>query len=168
MSNIRKTNNDDSINQNQNTHNSLGSFSKKSSFHQMTKPILNSKSATIPRLNELLNDQIFQYYFRRHFNTREYSKFKLFSENEKINIMIDLYFYIMNKANTNNNYIEEEQLNEYDYDNENENNGIDKLLDNLLVLDNNQSRLNVIDKMKEYNLFSLNDVNSYNDRFNKI
>ena len=52
MSNIRKTNNDDSLNQNQNTHNSIGSFSKKSSFRQMTKPILNSKTNTIPRLNE--------------------------------------------------------------------------------------------------------------------
>ena len=166
MSNIRKTNNDDSLNQNQNTHNSIGSFSKKSSFRQMTKPILNSKTNSIPRLNELLNDQIFQYYFRNHFNTKDYSKFKFLSENEKINLMIDLYFYIMNKAN--DNYIEEEQLNEYDIDNENENNGIDKLLDNLLVLDNNQSRLNVIDKMKEYNLFSLNDANSYNDRFYKI
>ena len=166
MSNIRKSNNDDSLNQNQNTHNSLGSFSKKSSFRQMTKPILNSKTASIPRLNELLNDQIFQYYFRNHFNTKDYSKFKFLSENEKINIMIDLYFYIMNKANSY--YMEEEQLNEYDIDNENETNGIDKLLDNLLVLDNNQSRLNVIEKMKEYNLFSLNDINSYNERFNKL
>ena len=166
MSNIRKSNNDDSLNQNQNTHNSLGSFSKKSSFRQMTKPILNSKTTSIPRLNELLNDHIFQYYFRSHFNTKDYSKFKFLSENEKINIMIDLYFYIMNKANSY--YIEEEQLNEYDIDNENETNGIDKLLDNLLVLDNNQSRLNVIDKMKEYNLFSLNDINSYNERFNKL
>ena len=161
MSTMRKTNNDDSLN-----HNTVGSISKKSSFRQMTKPLLNSKTSSIPRLNELLSDQIFQYYFRTHFNSKEYSKFKYYSENEKLNIMIDLYFYIMNKSN--NNYIEEEQINEYDIDNENDNNGIGRLLDNLLVLDNNQSRLNVIEKMKEYKLFSLNDDNNYSDRFNKI
>ena len=166
MSNMRKTNNEDSLNQN--THNSMGSFSKKSSIPQMTKPFLNTKTISIPRLNELLNDQIFQYYFRTHFNTKEYSKFKLFSEIEKINLMIDLYFYIMNKAN--NNYIEEEPINEYDIENENgnENNDIDKLYDNLLLLDSNQRRMNVLEKMKEYKLFSLNDENNYNDRFNKI
>ena len=164
MSNMRKTNNEDSINQN--TQNSVGSFSKKSSFRQMTKPLLNTKTISIPRLNELLNDQIFQYYFRTNFNSKDYSKFKYFSENEKINIMIDLYFYIMNKSN--NNYIEEEKVNDYDADNENDNNIMEKLFDNLLVLDNNQSRLNVIEKMKEYKLFTLNSGNNYNERFNKI
>ena len=166
MSNIPKSNNEDKDSINQNTHNSIGSFSKKSSLRQMTRPLLNNKSAAIPRLNELLNDHIFQYYFRIHFNSKEYSKFKYFSENEKINIMIDLYFYIMNKANID--YIEEEPLNEYDIYNDNENNGLDKLLDNLLVLDYNQSRMNVLEKMKEYKLFSLNDENNYNNRFNKI
>ena len=162
----RKTN-EDSVNQN--THNSMGSFSKKSTFRQMTKPLLNSnRNVSIPRLNELLNDQIFQYYFRKIFNTKDYSKFKFFSENEKINIMIDLYFYIMNKAS--NDYIEEERLNDNETDNENEstNAGLEKLLDNLLVLDYNQSRMNVLEKMKEYKLFSLNDENNYNERFNKI
>ncbi len=166
MSIARKTN-EDSVNQN--THNSMGSFSKKSSFRQMTKPLLNSnRSSSIPRINELLNDQIFQYYFRKNFNSKDYSKFKFFSENEKINIMIDLYFYIMNKSN--NDYIEEEQLNDYDIDNENEstNAGLEKLLDNLLVLDYNQSRMNVLEKRKEYKLFSLSDENNYNERFNKI
>ena len=167
MSSMRKISNEEKEIINQNTHNSMGSFSKKSTFRQMTKPLLNNKSSLIPRLNELLNDHIFQYYFRTHFNSKEYNKFKYFSENEKINVMIDLYFYIMNKAN--NDYIEEEQINESDIDNnDNENNGIDKLLDNLLLLDSNQSRMNVLEKMKEYKLFSLYDENNYNDRFNKI
>ena len=164
MSNIRKTNNDDSIN-----HNTLGTISKKSTYRQMTRPLIKSpKTPSIPRLNELLNDTIFQYYFRTHFNSKEYSKFKLYTENEKLNIMIDLYFYIMNKSN--NHFIEKEPMNEYDIDNENENenNDLGRLLDNLLVLDNNQSRLNVIEKMKEYKLFSLNDDNNYTERFNKI
>ena len=164
MSNIRKTNNDDSIN-----HNTLGTISKKSTYRQMTRPLIKSpKTPSIPRLNELLNDTIFQYYFRTHFNSKEYSKFKLYTENEKLNIMIDLYFYIMNKSN--NHFIEKEPMNEYDLDNENENenNDLGRLLDNLLVLDNNQSRLNVIEKMKEYKLFSLNDDNNYTERFNKI
>ena len=163
MLNMKKTNNEDSLNQN--THNTYGSFSKKSTYRQMTKPLLNPKTISIPRLNELLNDHIFQYYFRTNFNTKEYSKFKLFSEIEKINTMIDLYFYIMNKAN--NNSLEEEQVNE-DIENENENNGIEKLLDNLLLLDSNQRRMNVLEKMKDYKLFSLYDDNNYNDRFNKI
>jgi hypothetical protein len=161
MSNIKKTN-EDSFNPN-----TIGTISKKSSFRQMTKPLLNIKTNPVPRLNELINDEIFQYYFRTHFNSKEYSRFKYYSENEKLNIIIDLYFYVMNRD------IEKEQIieynnNNYDIDNENENDYIEKIFDNLLVLDNNQSRLNVIDKMKEYKLFSFNDDNSYNNRFNKI
>ena len=161
MSNIKKTN-EDSFNPN-----TIGTISKKSSFRQMTKPLLNIKTNPVPRLNELINDEIFQYYFRTHFNSKEYSRFKYYSENEKLNIIIDLYFYVMNKD------IEKDQIleynnNNYDIDNENENDYIEKIFDNLLVLDNNQSRLNVIDKMKEYKLFSFNDDNSYNNRFNKI
>ena len=161
MSNIKKTN-EDSFNPN-----TIGTISKKSSFRQMTKPLLNIKTNPVPRLNELINDEIFQYYFRTHFNSKEYSRFKYYSENEKLNIIIDLYFYVMNKD------IEKEQIieynnNNYDIDNENENDYIEKIFDNLLVLDNNQSRLNVIEKMKEYKLFTLNDENSYNNRFNKI
>ena len=161
MSNIKKTN-EDSFNPN-----TLGTISKKSSFRQMTKPLLNIKTNPVPRLNELINDEIFQYYFRTHFNSKEYSKFKYYSENEKLNIIIDLYFYVMNKDIEKDQIIEYNN-NNYDIDNENENDYIEKIFDNLLVLDNNQSRLNVIDKMKEYKLFSLNDDNSYNNRFNKI
>jgi hypothetical protein len=159
MSNIKKTN-EDSFNPN-----TIGTISKKSSFRQMTKPLLNIKTNPVPRLNELINDEIFQYYFRTHFNSKEYSRFKYYSENEKLNIIIDLYFYVMNRD------IEKEQIIEYNnnnYDIDNENDYIEKIFDNLLVLDNNQSRLNVIDKMKEYKLFSFNDDNSYNNRFNKI
>jgi len=161
ISNIKKTN-EDSFNPN-----TLGTISKKSSYRQMTKPLLNIKTNPVPRLNELINDEIFQYYYRTHFNSKEYSRFKNYSENDKLNIIIDLYFYVMNKD------IEKDQIleynnNNYDIDNENENDYIEKIFDNLLVLDNNQSRLNVIDKMKEYKLFSFNDDNSYNNRFNKI
>lgn len=161
ISNIKKTN-EDSFNPN-----TLGTISKKSSYRQMTKPLLNIKTNPVPRLNELINDEIFQYYYRTHFNSKEYYRFKNYSENDKLNIIIDLYFYVMNKD------IEKDQIleynnNNYDIDNENENDYIEKIFDNLLVLDNNQSRLNVIDKMKEYKLFSFNDDNSYNNRFNKI
>ena len=161
MSNIKKTN-EDSFNPN-----TIGTISKKSSFRQMTKPLLNIKTNPVPRLNELINDEIFQYYFRTHFNSKEYSRFKYYSENEKLNIIIDLYFYVMNRDIEKDQIIEYNN-NNYDIDNENENDYIEKIFDNLLVLDNNQSRLNVIEKMKEYKLFTLNDENSYNNRFNKI
>ena len=169
MYNIRKgynNNEDNSYNQlpYQNQP-SIGSISKKSSTRQMTRPNLNAKYSQIPRLNELLNDHIFQYYYRTHFKNKEYIKFKYYNEIDKLNFMIDLYFYVMNQANIN----EEENpvINEND-EIQNEDNGIDKIIDNALLLDDNQSRLNILEKMKEYKLFDLNWENSYSDRFNKI
>ena len=169
MYNIRKgynNNEDNSYNQlpYQNQP-SIGSISKKSSKRQMTRPNLNAKYSQIPRLNELLNDHIFQYYYRTHFKNKEYIKFKYYNEIDKLNFMIDLYFYVMNQANIN----EEENpvINEND-EIQNEDNGIDKIIDNALLLDDNQSRLNILEKMKEYKLFDLNWENSYSDRFNKI
>lgn len=169
MYNIRKgynNNEDNSYNQlpYQNQP-SIGSISKKSTKRQMTRPNLNAKYSQIPRLNELLNDHIFQYYYRTHFKNKEYIKFKYYNEIDKLNFMIDLYFYVMNQANIN----EEENpvINEND-EIQNEDNGIDKIIDNALLLDDNQSRLNILEKMKEYKLFDLNWENSYSDRFNKI
>ena len=149
--------------------NSVHTLSKKSSFHQNTKSILNNKiSLAIPRLNELLSDEIFQYYFRTHFFTKEYSKFKSYSELEKLNIMIDLYFFINNKKA---NLIGEEPLNDNisdTNDDNKENNDLNKLLDKMLLLDNDYSRMNVIDKMKEYKLYSFNYEDNYSERFQKI
>ena len=169
MYNIRKgynNNEDNSYNQlpYQNQP-SIGSISKKSTKRQMTRPNLNAKYSQIPRLNELLNDHIFQYYYRTHFKNKEYIKFKYYNEIDKLNFMIDLYFYVMNQANIN----EEENpvINEND-EIQNEDNGIDKIIDNALLLDDNQSRLNILEKMKEYKLFDLNWENSYYERFNKI
>ena len=168
MFNMRKNNNnndDNSYNQNNYQNQpSLGSISKRSTKRQMTRPNLNTKNSQIPRINELLNDNIFQYYFRNRIKSKEYNKFRYYNENEKLNFMIDLYFYVMNQANLNeedNNIIAE------NYENENED-GVDKLVDNVLILDNNQSRMNIIEKMKEYKLFDLNLENSYAERFNKI
>ena len=170
MYNIRKgyNNEDNSYNplpyQNQP---SLGSISKKSTKRQMTRPNLNFKNSQIPRLNELINDHIFQYYYRTHLKSKEYAKFKYYNDIDKINFMIDLYFYVMNQANLN----EEENavINENEeLQNEEGESGIDKLIDNALILDENQSRLNILEKMKEYKLFDLNWENSYTERFNKI
>ena len=170
MYNIRKgyNNEDNSYNplpyQNQP---SLGSISKKSTKRQMTRPNLNFKNSQIPRLNELINDHIFQYYYRTHLKSKEYTKFKYYNDIDKINFMIDLYFYVMNQANLN----EEENvaINENEeLQNEEGESGIDKLIDNALILDENQSRLNILEKMKEYKLFDLNWENSYTERFNKI
>ena len=166
MNNIRKgNNNDDSTNQNQLQNiNSIGSISKKSTKRQMTRPLLNTKASQIPRLNELLNDHIFQFYYRTFLKSKEYHKFKYYNEIEKINFLIDLYFYVMEQADLN-----EEENDEHENNEENENNeGTNKLIENLIILDNNQSRMNVIEKMKEYKLFDLNWENSYTERFNQI
>ena len=143
---------------------SIGSISKKSTKRQMTRPNFNSKYSQIPRLNELLNDHIFQYYYRTHFKTKEYIKFKYYNEIDKLNFMIDLYFYVMNQANMN----EEENVVINENDEIQNEEGIDRLIDNALILDDTQSRLNILEKMKEYKLFDLNWENSYSDRFNKI
>jgi hypothetical protein len=143
---------------------SIGSISKKSTKRQMTRPNLNAKYSQIPRLNELLNDHIFQYYYRTHFKNKEYIKFKYYNEIDKLNFMIDLYFYVMNQANMN----EEENVVINENDEIQNEDGIDRLIDNALILDDTQSRLNILEKMKEYKLFDLNWENSYSDRFNKI
>ena len=169
MFNIRKNYNNEDNTYNQNNYQnqpSLGSISKKSTKRQMTRPYLNTKYSQIPRLNELLNDNIFQFYFRSRLKSKEYNKFRYYNEIEKLNFLIDLYFYVMNQAN----YNEEENILVENYENENNANddGVDKLVDNILVLDNNQSRMNIIEKMKESKLFDLNWENSYVERFNKI
>ena len=169
MFNIRKNYNNEDNTYNQNNYQnqpSLGSISKKSTKRQMTRPYLNTKYSQIPRLNELLNDNIFQFYFRSRLKSKEYNKFRYYNEVEKLNFIIDLYFYVMNQANFN----EEENILVENYENENNENddGVDKLVDNVLILDNNQSRMNIIEKMKEYKLFDLNWENSYAERFNKI
>jgi hypothetical protein len=169
MFNIRKNYNNEDNTYNQNNYQnqpSLGSISKKSTKRQMTRPYLNTKYSQIPRLNELLNDNIFQFYFRSRLKSKEYNKFRYYNEIEKLNFIIDLYFYVMNQANFN----EEENILVENYENENNENddGVDKLVDNVLILDNNQSRMNIIEKMKEYKLFDLNWENSYAERFNKI
>ena len=65
--------------------------------------------------------------------------------------------------------LNEEENYEHENNEENENNeGTNKLIENLIILDNNQSRMNVIEKMKEYKLFDLNWENSYTERFNQI
>ena len=169
MFNIRKNYNNEDNTYNQNNYQnqpSLGSISKKSTKRQMTRPYLNTKYSQIPRLNELLNDNIFQFYFRSRLKSKEYNKFRYYNEIEKLNFLIDLYFYVMNQANFN----EAENILVENYENENNENddGVDKLVDNVLILDNNQSRMNIIEKMKEYKLFDLNWENSYAERFNKI
>jgi len=143
---------------------SIGSISKKSTKRQMTRPNFNSKYSQIPRLNELLNDHIFQYFYRTHFKTKEYIKFKYYNEIDKLNFMIDLYFYVMNQANMN----EEENVVINENDEIQNEEGIDRIIDNALILDETQSRLNILEKMKEYKLFDLNWENSYSDRFNRI
>ena len=173
MYNIRKNyNNNEENSFHQNNYQnqpSLGSISKRSTKRQMTRPNLITKyTSQIPRLNELLNDHIFQFYFRSRLKNKDYNKFKYYNENEKLNFMIDLYFYVMNQANyEEENIIRENYENENENENENED-GVDKLIDNALILDNNQSRMNIIEKMKEYKIFDLNWENSYVERFNKI
>ena len=125
-------NNEENIN-NQNRYQnqpSLGSISKKSTKRQMTRPNLNPRYSQIPRLNELLNDQIFQYYFRTRLKSKDYNKFKYYNETEKLNFMIELYFYIMDQANLN---ITEEEIIQENNEIENENeDGVDKLIEEAL------------------------------------
>ena len=170
MFSIKKINNNEENNNNPykyQNQTSIGSISKKSTIRQMTRPNLNQRNSQVPRLNELLNDQIFQYYFRIRKKSKDYNKFRYYNETEKLNFMLDFYFYIMDLANLN----EEENMiienNEIENENENDE-AVDKLIDSALILDNNQSRMNIIEKMKEYKLFDLNWENSYYERFNKI
>ena len=158
MFSIKKINNNEENNNNPykyQNQTSIGSISKKSTIRQMTRPNLNQRNSQVPRLNELLNDQIFQYYFRIRKKSKDYNKFRYYNETEKLNFMLDFYFYIMDLANLN----EEENMiienNEIENENENDE-AVDKLIDSALILDNNQSRMNIIEKMKEYKLFDLN------------
>ena len=62
-------------------------------------------------MNELINDSIFQFFFQQYFKSKDFHEFKNLNDIEKLNFMIDLYFYVIcdnnnddnNSINNNNN-----------------------------------------------------------------
>ena len=136
-------------------------ISKKSLVKQISNTLNNKTTQSIPRINELISDDIFQYYYRTHLNSKEYNEFKYFPDNDKLNILIDLFFFVNNKQFSSMN-------NEEMTTNDGEKNNIYELFDNLLILDSDYRRSNIIDKMKEIKLFTFNDENNYSNRFNEI
>lgn len=116
-----------------------------------------------PRMKELINDKIFQYFFTSYFNSKEYSEFRTLSDLEKLNFMIDLYFFIMVEINKDTIFDlkdlnTEEQIN----------NIKGEIMDRILMLKDEISRKNIIQSINHYNICSINEQHELNDKLQKI
>lgn len=123
-----------------------------------------SKIASInPRIKELMNDKIFQYYFVVYYNSKEYSEFKNLPDQEKLSFMISLYFFIMKDVTKNNLFdlktvTTEEQMNNI--------NG--EILDRLLMLKDGSAKKRIINTMNIFNINNITEQGSHKAKFQSI
>ena len=95
MNNDAKSNN---LN-NEPTQGNKENISNNNISRKLSSRTVSNKIIYHPRMKELINDKIFQYFFTSYFNSKEYSEFRTLSDLEKLNFMIDLYFFIMVEIN---------------------------------------------------------------------
>ena len=118
-----------------------------------------------PRTNELINDKIFQFFFQQYFNSKEFNEFKNLNDNEKLNFMIDLYFYVnCDNNNDDNNSINNNNNSNIIID---ENNFNNEISDRINLLKNENSKNNIINLMKKYGIYNLSSDNNYFENYTK-
>lgn len=130
---------------------------------KLSSRTISNKIIYHPRMKELINDKIFQYFFTSYFNSKEYSEFRTLSDLEKLNFMIDLYFFIMVEINKDTIFDlkdlnTEEQIN----------NIKGEIMDRILMLKDEISRRNIIQAMNRYNICSINEQHELSDKLQKI
>ena len=79
----------------QTTYNNNNNYNNNTSSPKLTNKTLSKNTNSHPRTKELINDKVFQYFFDTYFNSKEYNEFRTLTDLEKLNFMIDLYFFIM-------------------------------------------------------------------------
>ena len=119
-----------------------------------------------PRMNELINDNIFQFFFQQYFKSNDFHEFKNLNDNEKVNFMIDLYFYVIcDNNNDDNNSINNNNNSNIIID---ENNFNNEISDRINLLKNENSKNNIINLMKKYGIYNLSsDNNNYFENYTK-
>ena len=121
-----------------------------------------------PRTNELINDKIFQFFFQQYFNSKDFHEFKNLNDNEKLNFMIDLYFYVIcDNNNDDNNSINNNNNSNIIID---ENNFNNEISDRINLLKNENSKNNIINLMKKYGIYNLSsnfNNNNYYENYTK-
>ena len=130
---------------------------------KLTSRTMSNKITFHPRMKELINDKIFQYFFASYFNSKEYSEFRSLTELERLNFMIDLYFFIMVDINKDNIFDLKELNTE-----EQLKNIQGEIMDRILMLKDEVSRRNIVYSMKQYNICSISEQNNINNRLQEI
>ena len=130
---------------------------------KLTSRTMSNKMTFHPRMKELINDKIFQYFFTSYFNSKEYSEFRSLTELERLNFMIDLYFFIMVDINKDNIFDLKELNTE-----EQLKNIQGEIMDRILMLKDEVSRRNIVYSMKQYNICSISEQNNINNRLQEI
>ena len=130
---------------------------------KLTSRTMSNKITFHPRMKELINDKIFQYFFTSYFNSKEYSEFRSLTELERLNFMIDLYFFIMVDINKDNIFDLKELNTE-----EQLKNIQGEIMDRILMLKDEVSRRNIVYSMKQYNICSISEQNNINNRLQEI
>ena len=130
---------------------------------KLTSRTMSNKITFHPRMKELINDKIFQYFFTSYFNSKEYSEFRSLTELERLNFMIDLYFFIMVDINKDNIFDLKELNTE-----EQLKNIQGEIMDRILMLKDEASRRNIVYSMKQYNICSISEQNNINNRLQEI
>lgn len=130
---------------------------------KLTSRTMSNKITFHPRMKELINDKIFQYFFTSYFNSKEYSEFRTLTELERLNFMIDLYFFIMVDINKDNIFDLKELNTE-----EQLKNIQGEIMDRILMLKDEVSRRNIVYSMKQYNICSISEQNNINNRLQEI
>ena len=130
---------------------------------KLTSRTMSNKITFHPRMKELINDKIFQYFFTSYFNSKEYSEFRSLTELERLNFMIDLYFYIMVDINKDNIFDLKELNTE-----EQLKNIQGEIMDRILMLKDEVSRRKIVYSMKQYNICSISEQNNINNRLQEI
>ena len=130
---------------------------------KLTSRTMSNKITYHPRMKELINDKIFQYFFTSYFNSKEYSEFRTLTELERLNFMIDLYFFIMVDINKENIFDLKELNTE-----EQIKNIQGEIMDRILMLKDEVSRRNIVYSMKQYNICSISEQKNINNKLQEI
>ncbi|MCQ2816538.1 MAG: hypothetical protein MJ252_04640 [archaeon] len=109
------------------------------------------------KIRELINDKIFQYYFQMSFNSRNYDEFRSLSDIDKLNFMIDLYFFTM--IDLNKEIIFEQKM---PYDNDGE------VVDKIYLLKNQNSKTKIFNMMENFKMSSIEEENYLQSRYKEI
>jgi hypothetical protein len=148
----------------QTTYNNNNNYNNNTSSPKLTNKTLSKNTNSHPRTKELINDKVFQYFFDTYFNSKEYNEFRTLTDLEKLNFMIDLYFFIMVDNNKDSIFDLKETNTEEQLNNIN-----GEIMDRLLMIKDEISRKNIIESMKQYNITgNINEHNMLNNKLKEI